>query len=56
MPGRVLGENARNWIRLTTIAVPEEKLYPAVETIGRVYQNSSVKSEREETAKTHATV
>jgi aspartate/methionine/tyrosine aminotransferase len=39
LPGRFLGENARNWIRLTTVSVPEEKLYPALETIGRVYQS-----------------
>ncbi|HKM78359.1 MAG TPA: pyridoxal phosphate-dependent aminotransferase [Candidatus Bathyarchaeia archaeon] len=41
LPGKFLGENARNWIRLTTVSVPEEKLYPALETIGRVYQSSA---------------
>jgi aspartate/methionine/tyrosine aminotransferase len=40
VPGKYFGENAARWIRITTVAVPEERLYPAVETIGRLYQNS----------------
>jgi aspartate/methionine/tyrosine aminotransferase len=39
MPGKFLGENASNWIRITTVAVPEEKLYPAMEKMGRAFQN-----------------
>jgi aspartate/methionine/tyrosine aminotransferase len=55
LPGRFLGENARNWIRLTTVSVPEEKLYPALETIGRVYQ-SIPRSKSQVTSKAlHAT-
>jgi len=38
LPGRFLGENASNWIRITTVSVPEEKFYPAIESIGRACQ------------------
>jgi aspartate/methionine/tyrosine aminotransferase len=40
IPGTSMGENAKQWIRITTVSVPEEKLYPAIETIGRAYQES----------------
>lgn len=55
LPGRFLGENAGNWIRITTVAVPEEKLYPAIEMIGRAYQRIA-KPKAQLTAKaTHTT-
>ena len=41
VPGKYSGENATDWIRITPVAVPEEKLYPALETIGNVYRESS---------------
>jgi aspartate/methionine/tyrosine aminotransferase len=43
VPGIYFGANASKWIRITTAAVPEEELYPAVETIGHVYQNSQTR-------------
>jgi aspartate/methionine/tyrosine aminotransferase len=41
VPGKYSGESATDWIRITPVAVPEEKLYPALETIGKVYRESS---------------
>jgi aspartate/methionine/tyrosine aminotransferase len=40
IPGTSMGENAKQWIRITTVSVPEEKLYPAIETIGHTYQKN----------------
>lgn len=40
VPGRYF-ENATEWVRITTVSVPEDKLYPALETIGNTYQKFS---------------
>ncbi|MFH0848021.1 MAG: pyridoxal phosphate-dependent aminotransferase [archaeon] len=38
VPGKCFGENASEWIRMTPVAVPEEKLDPAIETISEAAQ------------------
>jgi aspartate/methionine/tyrosine aminotransferase len=38
VPGRYFGDNAPEWIRITPVAVPEERLCPALETIGKTYK------------------
>lgn len=40
VPGKYFGANASNWVRMTTVSVPEEELYAAMESIGRAYQRS----------------
>jgi aspartate/methionine/tyrosine aminotransferase len=40
VPGKYFGGNAVDWLRITPLAVPEDELYPALETIGREYQGA----------------